>query len=158
MPGRPLTGASPKKGARFITEVAADNMRAWRLKRGLSQDELGRRMRALGTAWSQAAVSQVEQHGRDLTIEEVLRLALVLEVTIPDLLDPGADDGEASDVDLGETGEMHRLLAHALVRGELAPRLEWTDDRPVPGSLAWSGDRDRLLKIQRVILREAKEG
>ncbi len=59
----------------------------------MSQTELAEQMNLLGHQWTRATVSDVERSGRNLTVDEVLALAMALNVTIPDLLDPAGIDG-----------------------------------------------------------------
>jgi transcriptional regulator with XRE-family HTH domain len=136
MPATPKRqGRQAEDGARFPDDVAADNVRAYRVLRRLSQEDIAARMRALGHGkWSQAAVSQVENHGRTVTIGELFNLALVLDVTVADLLDPlGPDIG--TDVDYGGPGVVTAKDAHGMVRDEWSLGLEWDGDTPRRESL-----------------------
>jgi transcriptional regulator with XRE-family HTH domain len=92
--------ATPKKrgktaalGSRFLSDVVADNVRALRALRRLSQTELAKRMGQLGHKWTRATVSDVERAGRNVTVDELLGLALALTVSVPELLDPTKDSG-----------------------------------------------------------------
>ncbi len=138
MPATPRrAGRSARPESRFISEVVADNVRAYRLLRRLIQGDLAQRLRGLGhEKWSQATVSEVERYSRTVNIEEIFALAQVLEVTVADLLDPHGPDGRGRlDVDMGPSGVMNRRIAHAWVRDQLVPRLEWTGERYEAGSL-----------------------
>jgi len=71
--------------ATFAALIAA-NIRAWRSRRGLSQATVVARMRALGfDAWHRQTISNVERGDRRVTAEELVGLALAMEVSIPAL-------------------------------------------------------------------------
>jgi transcriptional regulator with XRE-family HTH domain len=70
-----------------VTETVADNVRAYRQLRGIDQAALARRMEGVGIPWRQVTVSEVERKGRNVTVAELLGLALNLETTIEQLLD-----------------------------------------------------------------------
>ncbi len=73
--------------------VLAKNVRAARARKGLDQEPLAVRMRALGySAWRRQTVASVEKANRRLTAEEILGLALALQTTIGALMEPAADD------------------------------------------------------------------
>ena len=75
-------------------DVLAKNIRAARARRGIEQEPLAARMRALGfSAWRRQTVAGVEKNTRRLTAEEVLGLALALETSFIRLLEPDPDDG-----------------------------------------------------------------
>lgn len=91
--------------------------------------------------WSRATVSEVERGGRTVTVDELLALAMVLGVTIGDLLDPAGVDGRATE-DLDFTPDLppHPVEeARAWVRSKALYTLEhvegddWrVDIRPAP--------------------------
>src|SRR5918992_5014083 len=99
-------GRSPKPGSRFLSEVVADNIRAFRVLRRISQSDLAAAMHGHGHhTWSRATVSEVERYGRTVSIDELASAAVVLRVPLNRLLDPfmlpeGAGDW-LSDVDFG---------------------------------------------------------
>lgn len=73
--------------------VLAKNVRAARARKGLDQEPLAARMRALGyPAWRRQTVASVEKGNRRLTAEEIVALALALQTTIGALMEPAADD------------------------------------------------------------------
>jgi transcriptional regulator with XRE-family HTH domain len=80
--------AHRKVGAKFLSEALAENARQLRSLRDLSQDDVAERMRALGHQWSRQTTSDVERAKRNVTIDELLGLAIVLAASISDLLDP----------------------------------------------------------------------
>ena len=139
MPSRPKPQRRAKTPARLLSEVAADNIRAYRTLRRMSQDTVAARMVALGhTQWSRAAVSEVERHGRQLVLDELLALAVVLEKSLPQLLDPAGPGGEGRplDVDYGGPEPMPRWAASDIAQGNVERwHVEWSEDGPPRVSL-----------------------
>lgn len=124
------SGVAPSPGARFAEQVLAENIRTWRGVRRLTQEELASRMTALGHPWSAGIVGFVERNDRAVRVNELLALALVLEVFVSDLLDPAGVDGRGQEpLDYGG-----RLLPAIAVRHWLANRvrvgLGWTEGEP----------------------------
>lgn len=109
MPKTPKrAGLVPRPGSRFLSEVVASNIRAYRRRRDLTQDQLAERMEALGHGWARATVSEVERNGRSVSVDELAALAMVLEVLLGELVDPaGPDRDERVALDLG--GEIDLL-------------------------------------------------
>jgi transcriptional regulator with XRE-family HTH domain len=70
-----------------VKEAVADNVRAFRQLRGMDQAELARRMYSLSMSWSRVTVSEVERGQRNVTVAELLKLALALGTTMEQLLD-----------------------------------------------------------------------
>jgi len=136
MPSRPRPQRRATKPARLLSEVVADNVRAYRTLRRLSQDAVAARMVALGhTQWSRAAVSEVERHGRQLVIDELLALAVVLEKSLPELLDPAGPgrEGRPLDVDYGAPDPMPRWAASDIAHANVEQwMVEWPDDGGPP--------------------------
>ena len=54
----------------------------------MKQDRLADRMAYLGHGWTRSTVSAVEGNSRSVSVDELLGLALCLDVTIGQLLDP----------------------------------------------------------------------
>lgn len=77
-----------KAGSKFLSKTLAENARQFRSVLGHSQDDVAERMRALGHEWSRQTVSDVERNVRNVTVDELLGLALVLGTPISELLDP----------------------------------------------------------------------
>ncbi len=111
--------------------IVAENVTAARTRLGVSQARLARRMRALGFArWYPQTVGAIEQPpaGRDalrnITVTEVLGLALALETTVAELL--SAAPGDPVVLPSGEA--LSPSFVGGLVCG-LSPRaLSWQDD------------------------------
>jgi transcriptional regulator with XRE-family HTH domain len=62
------------------------NVRRWRGWRGFTQNHVAAAMNGHGHRWTQATVSEVETGGRQLTAAEFVDLAIVLRVSMTDLL------------------------------------------------------------------------
>ena len=94
-------GLEPPEGALFPSQILARNLGAVRRLRGWRQELVAERMNFLGHPWTPATVSEVERGRRNVTVDELFSLALVLEITIAQLLDarverllgPLGDDG-----------------------------------------------------------------
>ena len=85
--GRAVTTGSGRPSA-----ALAENLRAYRLLRHMTQDHLAGRMTQLAHGWGRSTVSAVEGRSRNVTVDELFGLALSLGVTIGQLLDPGGPD------------------------------------------------------------------
>jgi transcriptional regulator with XRE-family HTH domain len=70
-----------------VKETVAGNIRAFRQLRGMDQADLARRMYSLSMSWSRVTVPEVERRERNVTVAELLKLALALGTTIEQLLD-----------------------------------------------------------------------
>lgn len=109
-------------------EVLARNVRAARARKGLDQEPVAARMRALGfTAWRRQTVAGVEKNTRRLTVEEVLGLALALETRLIYLLEPEPEDDPIS---LPSGASMLFLTVHALIWGGSEYSVSWDGDTP----------------------------
>jgi transcriptional regulator with XRE-family HTH domain len=87
-------GRAARPGSRFLSDTLAANVRAFRARRRFNQEDLAERMGWLGHRWIRVTVSQVERGRRNLTVDELLGLALVLDATPEELLDPMGVDGD----------------------------------------------------------------
>ena len=122
-PYRPRTHTSDS--ACRPSKALAENLRAYRALRRMKQDGLADRMAYLGHGWTRSTVSAVEGNSRSVSVDELLGLALCLDVTIGQLLDPAGPDRSRKmslDVGLPEPDG-----------GPLPPRLAqlWTASRAV---------------------------
>ena len=96
------TAGRPPAGVGRPSEVLAANLRAYRLLRHLTQDELASRMTYLSHGWGRSTVSAVEGRTRNVTVDEMFGLALCLGITIGQLLDPeGPDRSRRLRLDVG---------------------------------------------------------
>jgi transcriptional regulator with XRE-family HTH domain len=80
-------GIEPPKGALYPSQILARNLGAVRRLRGWRQELVAERMNFLGHPWTRQTVGEAEQGRRNVTVDELLSLALVLEITISQLLD-----------------------------------------------------------------------
>ena len=96
----------------------AANVRDARIRAGLSQGELGRRMKDLGWPWSQQTVARTEDGKRKLSAGEAAAIARILSATVDRLLMPGRQ------------ASLMALLDAATGRAATAWEAiaEWTDD------------------------------
>jgi transcriptional regulator with XRE-family HTH domain len=123
-------------------EVLARNARAYRSRKGIGQERLASRMRALGyTAFLRQTVSQVEKGERRLSASEVLGLALALDVTMRQLLEPQPDDKQ---IELPNGDSFSVRTVRRLVAEVNDHAIYWKDDVPVLREVVagWAGDPD----------------
>ena len=139
-------GRSPKPGSRFPEQVLADNVRAYRQLRRMSQEELAAGMAGLGHPWTAGVVGFVERGDRNVTVGELLGLALVLALPPGKLLDPAgplglegapltAEEAGSTGLDVGVDEPLSFGMAGVWVKGELAAGLTTAGDvrfRAVP--------------------------
>jgi transcriptional regulator with XRE-family HTH domain len=119
------SGRQPKPGSRFPSEILADNVRTWRGLRRYSQAQLAERMTRLGHPWSESIVGFVERGERNVTVDELVGLAIVLNTReIGSLLDP-----------LGPEGE-HRHGPPGIRAQDRGNGLDWGGAKPLPGEHA----------------------
>jgi transcriptional regulator with XRE-family HTH domain len=122
-------GRTARPGSRFLSDALAANVRDLRSLRRFSQDDLAERMRAVGHEWSRATVSTVERGQRNVTVDELATLALVLGVTFGDLLDPtGADRRGREGLDYAPGVEpLPALTGSGWAHGTTLLTLKWND-------------------------------
>lgn len=97
------------------SSILAENVRCYRILRGMTQSELAARMTVLGHGWSRSMVSGIEGNKRSVTIDELFGLAINFGVTIGRLLDPSGPDGSREiglDLGLGPSGHSSPLPTH----------------------------------------------
>jgi 8-oxo-dGTP diphosphatase len=110
----------------------AENIRVARVRAGIGQDLLAARMRALGfEGWVRQTVGSTEKPSRRATAEEILGLALALEVSMPTLLGPVLTDSPPP-VRLKDVPLEYRSL-YKLAGGFNDHSITWNDDVPIPG-------------------------
>ena len=64
-----------------MNDIVAANIRATRRSRGWTQDELAGRMRAAGVDWTRQIAGYAESGTRQITVNELLALAVVFDTT-----------------------------------------------------------------------------
>lgn len=117
-----------------MTEVLAENVRVRRAAARLQQADLAKRMIALGLEWTRSTVSAVERGSRNVTVDELLSLALALGTDPAGLLDPRGITGRAQiRVDLGRV----------VLRGELVGA--WLEHRGFIGA-EWSAEGEPSIE------------
>jgi transcriptional regulator with XRE-family HTH domain len=119
-PKRKQRQAAP--GTVFPSDVLTSNMRAHRLVRGLTQEDVGAEMARLGHEWSAGTVGFAERGDRTLSVDELVGLAIVLTTGVTDLLDPRGIDGRETDpVDYGDPARLGLPvdIAGPWMRGQL---------------------------------------
>lgn len=143
-------GKQPRTGSRYPADVLADNVRAYRKLRGLSQEQLGEKMADLGHGWTAGIVGFVERGDRNVTVDELLGLALVLGFPFGKLLDPsgvlglypgavvdeaGVEEPAPTGLDVGLRAPLTFGMASAWLAGVVAAGVTSDDSvrfRPVP--------------------------
>ena len=76
-------------GSRFLSDAIAEKARAYRLLRRMKQDDVAEEMRKLRHhTWTRQTVSDVERLQRNLTVDELVGLSIVFELSLNELLDP----------------------------------------------------------------------
>jgi transcriptional regulator with XRE-family HTH domain len=136
----------PPEGSRFASDVLAGNLRGYRVLRGLEQTDVAERLATFGHRWSRQTVSDIERGRRNVTVDELLALCLVLRGSISRLLDPRGPEGRrsarvalADDPNLTLPVEAvqglvcrHEVETDAVWEGETLRRVEVIDDPSVP--------------------------
>lgn len=114
--------AKPKPSR--VDEVIGRNVRRRREELGASQDDVARALAARGWAASGGLLSAVEDGRRSVRVEELLRLAQVLNVEALLLLEVPAD---SPPVDLGWDRYGGRELGFVIARSDNSLPNRWTD-------------------------------
>ena len=92
----------PMPGTGRPSDALAENLRAYRILRRMTQDQLAARMSHLCHGWGRSTVSAVESKSRNVTVDELFGLAVSVGVTIGELLDPtGPDHRRPLSLDVG---------------------------------------------------------
>lgn len=102
------------EGPRRPSVVLAENLRAYRVLRHITQDELAARMSGLGHQMSRSTISAIESLCRSVTVDELLGFVICIGVTIGQLLDatgPEHSRPHGLDVGLRASDGSPRLLA-----------------------------------------------
>jgi hypothetical protein len=95
-------GRKPRPGARFLVDAIADAVHDWRAMRRVPQETLAAEMRELGHPWTGVTVSEVEHAKRNVTADELVGLAYLLNCTLADLCDPtGVASRNTAPIDIG---------------------------------------------------------
>lgn len=133
-PHRVEEAEGPVRNLGRPSDALAQNLRAYRLLRHMTQDQLAARMAHLCHGWGRSTVSAVEGRSRNVTVDELFGLAVSVGVTIGQLLDPtGPDHSRRLSLDVGlraaDEGHPHPVaprLAHLWAASRAVIRL-WHD-------------------------------
>jgi transcriptional regulator with XRE-family HTH domain len=109
--------------------VIAENMRRVRTERGLLQEDVATAARWVGLMWSSVTVTQIESGSRQLNLDEVLLLPVVLRCSLKDLLvtEKGKDLVQLGYNTVLEASTVRRLVA------EQGPQLSADEIPMLPG-------------------------
>lgn len=72
-----------------VSRRVGHNLRVYRADRGFQQEDIAVRMASPHPTWKRTTVSQIERGHRAVTVDELLDLAVILEVEMVDLLREG---------------------------------------------------------------------
>jgi transcriptional regulator with XRE-family HTH domain len=145
-----------------VPKTVASNVRAFRQLRGIDQAVLARRMEALGIAWRQVTVSEVERDQRNVTVAELLALTLALDTTIEQLLDPRGPerirgprlalwespldmptyDDQDPNAEAIQTISPQNMTGLVCTHGD-HPVVEWNDENGAVKSVSWATGQPR---------------
>lgn len=77
---------------RRVAKLLGERVRAERTRRGWTQDDLARRMSEQGFQMHQTTVGKLETAARPTPVEEVAALAILLDLSVSELLEASPDD------------------------------------------------------------------
>ncbi|MDQ3641459.1 MAG: helix-turn-helix domain-containing protein [Actinomycetota bacterium] len=143
-PSRMAGSGGPAQNLGRPSDALAQNLRAYRLLRHMTQDQLAARMAHLCHGWGRSTVSAVESRSRNVTVDELFGLAVSVGVTIGQLLDPtGPDHSRRLSFDVGlraaDEGSSQPValrLAHLWAASRAVIRLWHEDGRQVQVEVA----------------------
>ncbi len=147
---------APQAGSRFLSDVLADNIRAVRAQRRLKQEDVAEGMRKLGHPWTRQTVGEVEQGRRNVTVDELLALGLVLEAAPFDLLNPipigGGPPQDAPPIDVGTKVPLPARWAREWLYGRVHAKVsDYPDGAHVVG---WQGHLSEWTDSDGTVYRE----
>lgn len=108
-------------------DVVARNIKGYRhLRDGMTQAGLAERMTDLGFGWSEQVAGFAERGQRVIGVNELVALALALQVTPADLLDPtGPDRSRRDQLHVGAGIGVEPRRASLWMRDRLTIEIEW---------------------------------
>lgn len=146
-----------------LLTVITDNMRRIRTERGLLQEDVAMAARWVGLMWSSVTVTQVESGSRQLSLDEVLLLPLVLRCSLKDLLRTEKDNDP---IQLGYNTILEASTVRELVTEKgpklspeeipMLPRLEAALDTKIMGAVRLALLEETLLSY--LLVREGARG
>ena len=100
----------PHEGSFYLSQIVGRRLKEARRLHGLSQEELADRMERLGHIWVRQTVSQVEKAERNLTVDELISVAVAVEASLAYLLSPAAPTNplRREPVDIGGPDALNR--------------------------------------------------
>ena len=109
-------------------QILASNVKAVRGRKGLDQKDVAARMRALGfRTWIHQTVGHLENDRRRVTAEEVLALSVVLDTSVPVLMEPSPDDRQ---VTFPEGATVSSGFVYRLIKGFNDGEVQWDGNVP----------------------------
>jgi transcriptional regulator with XRE-family HTH domain len=149
------------------SQAVASNLRRLRRLRRLTQEDLAERMTVLGYgrtgSWKRTTAAECESGKRQVTVNELVGLAMILGATIGELLDPGDANLGLGDVELeGEPdgAPLAPRFVRPFVRSDIALELtEHAAERFTLRTLPVDGRVDEFLKAtgHEVVYEQAPE-
>jgi transcriptional regulator with XRE-family HTH domain len=112
-----------------VLTVITENMRRIRTERGLLQEDIAMAARWVGLMWSSVTVTQIESGSRQLNLDEVILLPLVLRCSLKDLLGTEKDNDP---IQLGYNTVLEASTVRQLV-AEKGPKLSAAEIPMLPG-------------------------
>lgn len=146
-----------------LLTVITENMRQIRTERGLLQEDVAMAARWVGLMWSSVTVTQIESGSRQLNLDEVLLLPLVLRCSLKDLLRTERDSDR---VQLGYNTILEASTVRQLV-AEKGPKLSPEEIPMLPGlehpldpKVAWAVEQAYLERtlLSYLLVREGARG
>ncbi len=117
MPGITPAQREPHKGSKFLSQLVGERAREARsLHNNLSQHDVAERMELLGHNWVRQTMARIESADRNLTVDELVSLAIALQTSVAYLLSPAspADPYTSDPVDIGGPDPLGRDELSAL--------------------------------------------
>ena len=112
-----------------VDVLIAKNVRRWRERLGLSQQQVMEHMIASGYDWNRNTVSSIELQRRKVTVAEVVSLAELFHLSIEELLSARADDELQADVrELVKRMHDVRALAESVLAHYVRIKDKYGDD------------------------------
>ena len=143
----------PNQPRSIATEQALARRLAYeRERRGMSYDGLASRMIKAGCPIQASGLYKIEKAGRRITVDELVALAMVFEMDVPDLLQP-VEMLLHADIARAETAEQEAWTA---LTGAIDRVVHARSDRAALYKRASSGDDENLSEAVDAFWRERK--
>lgn len=134
--------------------AVADAVATYRQRRGLTRDELSYLLDQTGCPVGAETMRKIESGLRPATVDELVALALVLEVSVVDLLshEPAGRDDDRQPIATGIPRDVTYGQLRAWLKGETsldrAARLDWCRDQVASLRIAFAHHSDQLAGAQ----------